>query len=326
MPSSVSPSSNAASNSHNPKVTISEFDSLKSKTGYDVSSNTRNSVTVINNLPANNLPVISDDMKKLLGNRKDISTFCSLKNVSNTDKLTFTKNIFTPGKFFVFPKKGDEKSDGPFQHICLEIFPWLCYSLIKDGAYCMYCVLFNGGSSGRKMQLVPTSFKTWSDAQRCFRMHSDSKTGIHSKSMDSYKEFLKQVSGKKDPVEQKLSKSTVKQVDKHRKLVLSTTDTIRTICKMGVPLRDNRDDSRYQHDVGEPANHPRVGNFIELINLAVRQENQTFEHHLKTCSSRKTYTSKTTQNLLLTSYDDIMSEIIIGRVKEIFWFNWKIFI
>ena len=42
-------------------------------------------MTVINKLPASNLAVISDDIKKLLGNRKDISTFCSLKNVSNAD-------------------------------------------------------------------------------------------------------------------------------------------------------------------------------------------------------------------------------------------------
>ena len=97
LSSSVSPSSNAASNSHSSKVTFSEFDSLKSKTGDQVSSNIRKSMTVINNLPANNLPVISDDIKKLLGNRKDISRFCSLKNFSNADKLTFIKNIFIPG-------------------------------------------------------------------------------------------------------------------------------------------------------------------------------------------------------------------------------------
>ena len=72
-------------------------------------------MTVINNLPANNLPVISEDIKKLLVNRKDISTFCSLKNVSNADKLTCIKNIFVPGKSFVFSKKNDEKGDRPFQ-------------------------------------------------------------------------------------------------------------------------------------------------------------------------------------------------------------------
>ena len=145
----------------------------------------------------------------------------------------------------------------------------------------MYCVLFNGGSSGRKIQLVHTPFKTWSDAQRCFRRHSESKTGIHSKSMDSYKDFLKQVSGKKNPDEQQLSKSNVKHVVQNRKFSLSITDAIKTIGKMGVPLRGHGDDPRYKPDVGEPANHPGVGNFIAFINFAVRQGNQTLGDHLK---------------------------------------------
>ena len=40
---------------------------------------------------------------------------------------------------------------------------------------------------------------------------TESQTGINGKSMDNY-EFLEQFLGKKDPVDQQLSKSTVKQV------------------------------------------------------------------------------------------------------------------
>ena len=78
-------------------------------------------MTLIDNLTANNLPVISDDMKMLLGNEKRISTFCSLKNVNNADKLTDMKNTIVVGKLFVFPKKSDEKDDRPFQPSWLEI-------------------------------------------------------------------------------------------------------------------------------------------------------------------------------------------------------------
>ena len=121
--------------------------------------------------------------------------------------------------------------------------------------------------------------------------------------MDNYKEFLKQVSGKKDPIEHQLSKSTVKQVDKNRKVLLSIIDAIKTIDKMGVPLRGRRDDSRHQPDVGEASNHPGVGNFIEIINFVVREGNQTLGHHLKTCSRwRDIYIKNKTKpsfNLLL---------------------------
>ena len=84
---------------------------------------------------------------------------------------------------------------------------------------------------------------------------------------------------------------------------MSIIDAKKTIGKMSVPLRGPRDDSRHQTDVGEAANHPGVGNFIEFINFAIRERNQTLEHHLKT-SSRwgeiciKNYT-KPSFNLLL---------------------------
>ena len=138
---SVSPSSNAAFNSHNSKAMISEFDSLHSKTGDNVSGNRGSSMTLINNLPVNNLPVVSDNLKKLLGNKKEIKKVCSLKNVSNTGKLNFVKNIFIPGKYFVLQKKSDEKGGKPFQPSLLDIFSWLRYSPINDEAYCMYCVI-----------------------------------------------------------------------------------------------------------------------------------------------------------------------------------------
>ena len=56
------------------------------------------------------------------------------------------------------------------------------------------------------------------------------------------KQFLKQVSGKKDFVDQELSKSTVNQVDKNRKVLLSVIDVINTIGKISVPLRRDWDD------------------------------------------------------------------------------------
>ena len=91
--------------------------------------------------------------------------------------------------------------------------------------------------------------------------------------MDSYNELLKQVSWKKDPVEQQLSKSTVKQVEKNRKILLSITDAIKTVGKIWVPLRCYRNDSRYQPDVGEPANH-RGGGEVGNLNLSVFQFNR----------------------------------------------------
>ena len=128
----------------------------------------------------------------------------------------------------------------------------------------MCCVLFNGGLSCRKIKLVYTTFKIWNDAGIVVE-------GIlsHFKSMENCKSFSNGNSQKKGSADKQLRKSTDKQVDKNGKVLLSIIDVIKTIGKIGVPLRGDRDDSRYQLDVGKPENYPGVGNFIELINILV---------------------------------------------------------
>ena len=63
---------------------------------------------------------------------------------------------------------------------------------------------------------------------------------------------------------------------------MSIIDAIKTIGKMGVPLRGHRDISWHQPDVGEPENHPGVRILIKFINFVVWQGNQTLGHHLRT--------------------------------------------
>ena len=58
---------------------------------------------------------------------------------------------------------------------------------------------------------------------------------------------------------------------------------------MGITLRGCRDDP----EVGQPATHAGVSNFVELRNVAVRQGNKDLEDHLKNSSNRETYISKT---------------------------------
>ena len=85
-------------------------------------------------------------------------------------------------------------------------------------------------------------------------------------------------------------------------MLLSIIDIIKTIGMMGIPLRGHREDSKYHPDTGEPSGHDGLGNFVELVSLTIRQRNASLEKHLKTCSSREAYVSKTTQNILLNWY------------------------
>ena len=105
------------------------------------------------------------------------------------------------------------------------------------------------------------------------------------------------------------------------RILLSIIDLLKTAARMGILLRGHRDDSQYHPEVEEPATHAGVGNFVELLNFAVRQGKKDLEDHLKNCSSGETYISKTTQNNLLNFCYDLMTEAIINKVKQAIFFQ-----
>ena len=111
-----------------------------------------------------------------------------------------------------------------------------------------------------------------------------------------------------------------KQVNKPR-ILLSIIDLLKTATRMGILLRGHRDDSQYHPEIEEPATHAGVGNFVELLNFAVRQGKKDLEDHFKNCSSGETYILKTTQNNLLNFCYDLMTEAIINKVKQAIFFS-----
>lgn len=50
-------------------------------------------------------------------------------------------------------------------------------------------------------------------------------------------------------------------------------DAIKTLGKMSLPWRGNKDDSGYQAIAWEATNHVGVDNFLEICQFAVRQGN-----------------------------------------------------
>ena len=164
------------------------------------------------------------------------------------------------------------------------------------------------------------SYSDWSDAQAQFKWHLNEISGIHSESMKNYSSFLNEMTGKVVPVNAEIVQ-TSEQTKKNNRILMSIIDLLKTAGQMGIPLRGHRDDSQYHQEVGEPATHAGVDNFVDLLNFAVRQGNKDLEDHLKNCSSRETYISKTTQNNLLNCCYDLMTEVIIKKVKQAKFFS-----
>ena len=82
-----------------------------------------------------------------------------------------------------------------------------------------------------------------------------------------------------------------------------------------MPLRGHRDDSQYHPKVGTYS-QGGVGNFVELLNFRVWAGDTVLEEHLKSCPRNISYISKNTQNELIKSCGQVITEKIVGQIKR----------
>ena len=107
------------------------------------------------------------------------------------------KNVFVPESNCDFPITK--------RHFCynwLGLYPWPAYSPVRDGAYCLFCVLFCNKVVTRKKKLVHLPYSDWSDAQAQFKWHVNAVSGIHSEYMKNYSSFLNEMAGNVQTSEQ----------------------------------------------------------------------------------------------------------------------------
>ena len=178
--------------------------------------------------------------------KNDVSNFLSLRfpnDLSNGEKEKFIKSVFVPESNCVFPITK--------RHFCyswLGLYPWLAYSPVRDGAYCLFYVLFCNKVVTRKKKLVHLPYTDWSDAQAQFKQHVNAVSGIHSKSMKNYSSFLNEMAGKVVPVNVQVFQ-TSEQTKKNNRILLSIIDLLKTAGQMRIPLRGHKDDSHYHPEL-----------------------------------------------------------------------------
>ena len=94
--------------------------------------------------------------ESILKGKRDVSTYKKFIFQSTTDaeKYEMIQNVFIPDKSFVFPT-----TQRLFLHRWFKLFPWLCYSLVEDGAYCLPCLLFAGKKNTAAKSFIFKPFK-----------------------------------------------------------------------------------------------------------------------------------------------------------------------
>ena len=129
--------------------------------------------------PVKSLPTaeIVDKDLKVNSCEFDVSLYREKVKGLNTAQISnLIKNVFKPEKQFPFPKTNGRS----FRYNWLDLYPWLCYSPLKDGGYCLSCVLFGDrfpGKASKLKNLFSEPFRRWNDASTSFKRHAGHGTG-----------------------------------------------------------------------------------------------------------------------------------------------------
>ena len=110
---------------------------------------------------------------------------------------------------------------------------------------------------------------------------------------------MESFSGKSKPIDVIVNDIVKQQVSENRAVFNSLVDTVILCGHLGLPLRGHRDDSFYHPEAGQYVTNSGVGNFIEIVNYAIRRGDSTIKNHYQNHKKNASYLSKTTQNELI---------------------------
>lgn len=247
----------------------------------------------------------------------DISVFV-VKELNILQKLDAFQKVFRPNEDFVFPKSTDLRNLR-FQYSWLHKFKWLSYSKIKDGAFCKFCVLFGPRSAGKGnqelKQIVTEPFRNWKKSLDSFRSHENLE--YHKKSLLDYESASLISEHKQSTIDIQLNKQKKAEIETNRRYLKPIIETILVCGRQGLALRGHRDDGRIDLET-EPEDND--GNFRSLLRFKARDDEELCRL-FKVQSARNTYTSKTTQNMLIEVCNSLILGKLISEIKESKFFS-----
>ena len=171
----------------------------------------------------------------------DISHYASMeghKELTAHKKVQLLTSCFKPDVDYSFPPREEFGKKRKFQHAWLRQYTWLVYSPLKNGGFCINCLLFGQGIEG---ELV-------SRAQTCF---TKSKTKLsHHDNQESHKlaptkasDFLDVMKGKQEDIQSKMNHALVSRVHDNKLKLESIIKTVIFCGRPNISLRGHRDNT-----------------------------------------------------------------------------------
>ena len=222
-----------------------------------------------------------------------------IKNLLPGEKYALLKYHTVPSGTHSFPTTFLAGCNRSFKIGWLKEYPWMVYSQIMDGTFCIACTLFCTARI-TKGDFVNRPFRKWHHKSKC-KTHQQSL--YHQEAMQLADNFSMSIEKPElTTVTVLIDKTKVANIERNRTILKAVAEAI-LLCGRG-------DNESLKED-----NSGNIGNFLSILKL-ISKYNETLASHLKNPAMKcVTYLSPQTQNELL----DVIGKHIILRdiVKEI---------
>ena len=248
----------------------------------------------------------------------DIYNYVNLgSSLPESKKYNILCSHWKPGSDYSFPP--DENTGRRFQYAWLTRFPWLAYSAVANGGFCINCVLFGGESThnaSKLQRLMTSALPPSASAVQKLCQHGE-KSNVHAMATLRATQFKLMVEKKTIGIDVQVNTARQELIEKNRSRLRPIVDCIITCVRQNLALRGHRDDAQHYLDEEDP-NNP--GNFIEILKYGARCGN-LMDLLFSDCASNQTYRSKTIQNEIIEICGELITEEIVNEIKDAKFFT-----
>lgn len=264
----------------------------------------------------------------------DVGNFIGQK-ISDFQKRELLVNHWQPPADYNFPFstyncKGKEYRRNLNQNHLDTYKNWLVLSHTARGLYCEYCSLFNVGGGGLR-KTVPLknlvtepllNFKHLLGSEKNSVLEAHEHHHYHKQAVEKGKNFLASYDKPEADVLNQVHQQRLKEILENRERLVPIVRATLFLGRQGASFRGHRDDGQLFSESGDSSASvtKNEGNFRELLRLMVASGDTTLEEHLKNAKSNATYISKTSQNELIDSIGEEITQQILTRLhKSLFY-------
>lgn len=253
----------------------------------------------------------------------DIANYLQGSNPSDYNIVRLLEMTNIPSNDFVYPfsvhlKKGKEEKRF-LKRTHFENFNWLLYSTSRAGLFCKYCVLFaNKGGKDKNITLNKfvhsplTKYAKILGAGGDFNVHSNHI--YHKNAVQVALNFLYTYKNPQREIINIMNSNRMKTVAENRERLRPIIESIIFLGRQNIAIRGHRDQGKLNTTTSSSVINE--GNFRELLKFRVSSGDTILEEHLKSCNSKATYISHTTQENIINCCKDELLAYILNEVKE----------